>query len=203
MCQPFGSLNDGPSCSTACAMSATTVVATIPIRIPPGTFRATRMPMTTTPSRKISVGTDVMDPPSPSCTGGPPCVRFTKPESTKPMNAMNRPMPTVIAAFSGCGTAWKIAVRMPVAPNSTMSTPLITTRPIASGQVTWPTTETARKELMPRPAASANGSRAMRPNRIVMTPAVRPVAAPICAACSAWWATSLVPPRISGLRITM
>ena len=48
--------------------------------------------------------------------------------------------------------------------------PLMTTRPMASGQVTWPTTETARNELMPRPAAKAKGRRVTRPNSTVMTP---------------------------------
>ena len=60
----------------------------------------------------------------------------TKPASTKPMKAMNRPMPTVIAVFSWIGTALKIIRRRPVAASSTMMRPLMTTRPIASGQVT-------------------------------------------------------------------
>ena len=41
----------------------------------------------------------------------PAPVARTKPESTKPMNAMNRPIPTVIAALSSLGTARKMAVR--------------------------------------------------------------------------------------------
>ena len=36
------------------------------------------------------------------------------PASTKPMSAMNRPMPTQIAIFSCAGTAWKTAFRNPV-----------------------------------------------------------------------------------------
>ena len=36
-------------------------------------------------------------------------MRCTKPASTKPMNAMNRPMPTLIATLSGAGIAWKTA----------------------------------------------------------------------------------------------
>ena len=41
----------------------------------------------------------------------------------------------------------------------------------ASGQVQVPTTEVARNELMPRPAANAKGSLAITPNRIVISPA--------------------------------
>ena len=47
--------------------------------------------------------------------------------------------------------------RRPVAASRTMMSPLMTTMPIASGQVTWPTTLNARNELMPSPAAKANG----------------------------------------------
>ncbi len=106
------------------------------------------------------------------------------------MNAMNMPIPTVMAVFNGAGTAWKIISRSFVADRTTMIRPLITTRPIASAQVTWPTTLTARKELMPRPAARPNGRFATRPNRIVMTPAVSPVTA-------ATWAPSSVAPVTS------
>ena len=53
----------------------------------------------------------------------------------------------------------------------------MTTRPIASGQVSAPTRVVARNELMPSPAAKANGIRAMTPNRIVITPAASDVVA--------------------------
>jgi len=101
----------------------------------------------------------------------------TNPLSTKPMKAMNRPIPTVIAVFSCCGTALKIKRRRPVAASSTMMSPLMTTRPIASCQVRICTTLTARNELMPRPAAKANGRRATRPNSTVMKPALNAVTA--------------------------
>ena len=89
-------------------------------------------------------------------------------------------MPAVIAIFNCIGTASKISLRRPEAASATMIRPLITTRPIASGQVRVPTTDEARNELMPRPAANANGNRAMTPNRIVITPAVRAVTADTC-----------------------
>ena len=70
-------------------------------------------------------------------------------------------MPAVIASLSCIGTASKISLRRPVAARTTMMRPLMTTRPIASGQVSEPTTVVARNELMPSPAANANGSRAI------------------------------------------
>ena len=126
---------------------------------------------------KITVGMVATEPKTPRPTGGD-WLAVTKPEFTKPMKAMKRPIPTVIASFSSIGTASKIMRRRPVAARITMSTPLITTSAIASGQVTWPTTVNARNALMPRPAANANGSRLTMPKRIVMTPAVSAVTAP-------------------------
>ena len=97
--------------------------------------------------------------PSPTGGDGTP-VDPMKPASTSPMNRMNAPIPAVIASLSSIGTASKISLRRPVAARITMMMPLMTTRPIASGQVSEPTTVVARNELMPRPAANANGSRA-------------------------------------------
>lgn len=136
-------------------------------------------------------------------------MRVTKPESTNPMKVMNRPMPTVIAAFRSLGMALKMAVRAPVSAKITMTMPLSRTRPMASGQVTSPMTETARKELMPSPAASPKGRFATKPKTMVSRPAVRPVAAPTAAAGRKFPATStgaasgLNPPRIKGLSTTM
>jgi len=65
--------------------------------------------------------------------------------------------------------------RRPVTASSTMINPSMTTKPIASDQLSEPTTVVARKELMPSPAANANGIRAMAPKRIVMTPAASDV----------------------------
>lgn len=166
--------------------------------------------MMTSPIRNTIVGRAPTEPSSPSCSGGDarPDDR-TNPESTRPMNAMKRPMPTVIAALSCAGTAVKIIVRMPVSARITMITPLMTTSPIASGQVTCLTTLTARNELMPSPAAMPKGRFATTPIAMVIRPATSPVAAATCAFSSqppvtsfaAW--SALNPPRISGLRITM
>src|SRR5699024_299380 len=138
------------------------------------------------------------------CTGGlsvPEAV--TNPEFTKPMKAINKPMPTVIATFRACGTALKIAVQIPVAPRTTITAPLMTTNPIASGQVTSCTTETARKLFIPSPAAKAKGNLATTPKRIVITPATRPVTAVSCAKSRLPPSTSAEPPRISGLSTTI
>jgi hypothetical protein len=101
------------------------------------------------------------------------------------------------------GTASKINVRRPVAASTTMMMPLITTRPIASGQVTEPTTVVARNELMPSPAAKANGSRAISPNRTVMTPAASDVAADTCAKSRLFPATSRASDKMIGFSTTM
>lgn len=70
---------------------------------------------------------------------------------------MKQPMPAAIAALSAAGMARKTAVRKPVTPSSTMMTPSITTKPIASGQLTCGATLTASRLLTPRPAAMPNG----------------------------------------------
>ncbi len=119
------------------------------------------------------------------------------------MKAMNRPMPTVIASFSWIGTALKIMRRSPVAASSTMMRPLMTTSPIASGHVTWPTTDTARNELMPSPAANAKGSRVTSPNSTVITPAVSAVTAATCGNARLLPATSALLERMIGFRMTM
>ncbi len=101
-----------------------------------------------------------IEPSMPRPTGGEAApVAVTKPALTKPMKAMNRPMPTVMAIFSCTGTASKIRRRRPVAASSTMMRPLMTTRPIASGQVTWPTTLNGEERV----DAEAGGERERQP----------------------------------------
>ena len=93
-------------------------------------------------------------------------------------------MPAVIASFSCMGTASNTMRRRPDTARATMMSPSMTTKPIASGQVRLPTTEVARNELMPRPAAKAKGSRAMTPKAMVISPAVNAVTADTWANCS-------------------
>ena len=188
----------------ASTITDTTVPPTRPISMPPFTLRATSTPVTSSVRTNMSVGTDATEPPMPRPTGGEfDPVAVTKPELTNPMKAMKRPIATVMASFSCTGTASKMSLRSPVAASSTMMTPLIITRAIASGQVTSWMTLKARNALMPSPAAKANGSRVTRPNRIVMTPAVSAVAAPTAENASSLPAMSALPDRMIGLRITM
>ncbi len=49
--------------------------------------------------------------------------RMISPPSTKPMNRMNRPMPTPIARFSESGTAFMIASRRPTRTSTRMTMP--------------------------------------------------------------------------------
>lgn len=79
----------------------------------------------------------------------------------------------------------------------------MTTRPIASGQLTVPTTVVAKNELMPSPAANANGIRAHTPNRMVITPAASDVVAETWAKPSLFPATSAAPDRMIGFSTMM
>ena len=113
------------------------------------------------PSTKTSTGQPSSWPPIAELDrhGGPATsgMRRTKPASTKPISAMNRPMPTEIAVLSCAGTAWKTAVRKPVSTSTRMIRPSSTTRPIASAQVIWLAIENATNALSPSPVASASG----------------------------------------------
>ena len=140
---------------------ASTVEDSTPIRIAPLTLRATRMPVTSRPTTNTAVGQEAIEPLMPRPTGTVVCAasgsRRTNPASTRPIRQMNTPMPTAIADFSAAGTALNTAVRKPVNTSSTMMTPSMTTRPIASGQVICGAMVTATRLLMPRPVAMANG----------------------------------------------
>src|SRR5690554_1048240 len=193
-----------PSCANASTMTAMTVPTTMPMSSAPRTLRATSTPVSRRVKTNSRVGMVATEPSTPRPTGGEPNpVDVTKPAFTRPMNAMNRPMPTVMAILSWIGTASKIMRRRLVADSSTMMRPLITTRPIASGQVTWPTTLTARNELMPRPAANANGRREISPNRMVMTPEVRAVTAATWVNPRELPSTSALPLKMIGFKMTM
>jgi hypothetical protein len=164
------------------------------------------MAVTSRVNTKTTVGTVLMDPmpPWPRPTGGDGFpVEPMKPASTSPMKRMNSPMPAVMASLSGIGTASKTIRRRPVTASSTMINPSMTTKPIASDQLTEPTTVVARKELMPSPAAKANGIRAMTPKRIVMAPAASDVMAETWANSSLWPVTSGALDRMIGFSTMM
>ena len=126
------------------------------------------------PRTKTSVGQPASSPPAPKPTGTGVLeasgLRRTTPASTSPMNAMNRPMPTLIAVFSPVGTAWNTALRKPVRTSTRMISPSMTTRPMASAQLICEAIENATKAFSPRPVARASGKFATTPIRIVTTP---------------------------------
>ena len=104
-------------------------------------------------------------------------MRVTTRASTKPISAMNRPIPTEIATLSCWGTAWKTALRKPVSTSTRITMPSRTTRPIAAPHVDWRAIELATKALRPRPVASASGKLAKPPIAMVRTPATSAVPA--------------------------
>ena len=150
---------------------------------------------------------------APSCTGTVVCeasgMRRTKPASTRPISAMNRPMPTLIAVFSWVGTARNTALRKPVSTSTRISRPSSTTSPMASCHDIPDAIEKATNALSPRPVASASGKFATTPIRIVITPATSAVAAAISGRSGAlppprnFPSASSTKPRMSGLSTMM
>ena len=137
---------------------AKTVAAEIPIRIAPLILRTMRATIKRVPKTKTTVGQPTRFPLTPRPTGtGPLAVRRTKPASTSPIRAMNRPIPTEIAILICGGTALNTATRKPVSTNTKMIKPSRTTNPIAAAHVIFDAIPTATKVLRPRPVASANG----------------------------------------------
>ena len=84
-------------------------------------------------------------------------MRRTKPASTKPISAMNSPMPTLMAVLSWAGIALKTAPRTPVSTSTAMTMPSSTTRPIASAQLICVAMEKVTKAFSPSPVAIAKG----------------------------------------------
>ena len=149
---------NGPILPTASTMIARIVVTTIERKIAPRTFSTHSTMTRARPKQNTSTGQPSRLPEGPRVTGtGPTWVRRTKPASTKPIRAMKRPMPTEMATLSSDGTAWNTASRNPVSTRTRITTPSMTTRPIASAQVIWVAMATATKALRPRPVARASG----------------------------------------------
>jgi hypothetical protein len=187
--------------STTMAM---TVVTTMPMRIAPRVRRTSSTAVSSRPITKTTVGQPCSSPPTPSWTGtGPASVRRTKPASTSPISAMNRPMPTLMAVFSSIGIALKIAVRRPTRTRTAITMPSSTTSPMASAQLICDATEKVTKALRPSPVATANGYLPTTPIRIVMTAATRAVTAATCGMPRTRPSASGTVPMISGLRTTM
>ena len=185
-------------------ITARTVEAMIEIRIAPRTLRTNRTRVSSRPKAKTTTGQPSSRPVEPSCTGtGGTAVRLTKPASTRPMKAMNSPMPTLIACLRANGIASRIVCRSPVRTSSTMPKPSITTRPIASGQVMVGARVKATREFRPSPVAMASGRLPTMPMSAVMTAATRAVEVVSCATDSTCPCMSLALPRMIGFSTTM
>ena len=137
---------------------AKAVAEAIPIRIAPLTLRTISAMMRSVPKTNTTVGQPTRLPFTPRPTGtGPAAVRRTKPASTNPIRAMNRPIPTEIAILICAGTALNTATRNPVSTSTKMIRPSRTTRPIAAAHVICDAIPTATNVLSPRPVANARG----------------------------------------------
>ena len=103
--------------------------------------------VTNVPSQKPSVDE----------SGAQPLV--ISPPLAKPMNRMNRPMPTPIARLSESGTAFMIASRAPMRTRTVISDAFEDDHAHRARQRRGPcrVSENATIALMPRPAARANG----------------------------------------------
>ena len=93
--------NDGPILKTVSKITARTVAAITPIKIAPFVFVEYKIAIRIKPKINTITGHPTKLPPAPSSTGtGPDWVRRTNPASTKPIRAMNKPIPTEIASFN-------------------------------------------------------------------------------------------------------
>jgi hypothetical protein len=129
------------------------VVAMIPISRSPRTRRARSTIVKTRPNSVTKTGHVVSGARSTTV----PSPRTTRPELTRPMNAMKSPIPIAIAFFRSSGIASRIRSRMPVNTRIVTAIPSTTTSPIAAGNerpspATRPNATTA---LRPRPGAIA------------------------------------------------
>ena len=86
-----------------------------------------------------------------------PEMKVINPALVRPMNRMKKPIPTLIACFSGIGTTSITYLRTPVITSSVIRMPSATTTPIASGKESpmLPTSVNATIALMPSPGAIA------------------------------------------------
>ncbi len=123
-----------PRWSTRSITIDSAVAVTMAMRIAPGTLRTHSTNMSSSPATNTKVGQPVRDPSLPSWTGVPFAV-VTNFALYRPRKAMNSPMPTAIAVLRKAGTASKTALRKPLSTSSRMTTPSMTTRPMAPPQV--------------------------------------------------------------------
>ncbi len=191
----------GSMTPVAFRIAATIVPVTMPIRMAPGRLRAWSMKISSRVPAKSRTGQPASSPAGPRVSGVA-SPGWTKPPLTRPMMAMNRPMPMVMPCLRASGIAFMIISRSPVTTSSMITTPYITHMPMACGQVICGTTCPAITPDTESPAARASGTLPTKPIRSVVTAAASAVAV-----IRAFWprvspAASL-PDRITGLRRTM
>ena len=206
-CRPQpGEFFDDGTVAAASMISARIVAPMIESRIAPGTRRVSSVTVSSSPTTKTTTGqpTRVPEPVPPRLTGVAAGFGVAmKPASTSPMNAMNRPMPTLIACLSGSGIASMMICRRPVTTRKQMPRPSMTTRPMASGHDIVGAIWNATTLLRPRPAAIANGRLPPTPMMNVITAATSAVAADSWVVLR-WWPYLSTPlPRMIGLRTMM
>ncbi len=113
--------------SAACRISESTVPMAMPIRIAPRTLRTWSTKIDSSVMAKISTGQPERLPMAPSWTGVSECAesgtRLTKPALTRPIRAMNSPMPMVIACLIASGMPFMIISRRPETTMITISRP--------------------------------------------------------------------------------
>lgn len=166
--------------AAAWTTTASSVIATIEIRIAPGTLRTISASVSSAPRTKTSTGQPSRCPVAPSWSGtvvwAASGIRVTKPESTSPISMMNRPIPMEMPLRRPSGTAFMTRSRSPVATSSITTNPARTTMPIASGHDMRGASCSATTVFTPRPAARAIGTLPMTPMRSVVKAAVTAVA---------------------------
>ena len=121
-----------PSPNPSFSTIASVVDAAIEIKRAPSTRRATRAAATSKPTANTRIRSEARSAAS-ETIGDPPSGCTTIPAFTKPMKAMNRPIPIAIARFRSSGIARNTASRKPVSTRTEIASPSITITPIASG----------------------------------------------------------------------
>ena len=149
--------NAWPPAKTSLSTIAITVVPRMPRSRAPRVRRAMSHAVRKNPTRKTTIGSPFSVP---RPTGSGPAAGFTtNPAVKKPMKAMKRPMPTLMARLSPMGTASITASRKRVSTSSVMTSPSSSTTVIACGHESPrpATSSKATTALSPMPAASASG----------------------------------------------
>jgi hypothetical protein len=133
----------------------------MPSRMAARTRRTIRAMVSSRPKTNTTVGQPIRRLPTPSWTGtvvpAASGMRRTTPASTKPMKAMNRPMPTLMDCLRASGMTSITHWRRPVTTRAVITRPSRTTMPMAAGHVMTAASWKATTAFRPRPAAIANG----------------------------------------------